>query len=267
MTALTFESFSASPRRSAVRRNLLVAPSVSSLVDRNKQPAAAVVASIKPVRGIRKEQKKTVLVGAVVLTLGAHVALIAALHRPMEITPLVRKAPAMAMEIAPPPPPPPPVIQPKLLPQVAAVKPVARQAPPSVPVVRQVTEDSAPSADTVQVATATAQAPAPVAAAPAPVAEPEPVTEPKGYAGYLNNPAPTYPAAAQKRGLQGRVVLKVHVLASGQPDNISVTKSSGFDILDEAAVKAVTAWVFDPAKRGQKSIDGWVNVPINFKIS
>jgi protein TonB len=93
------------------------------------------------------------------------------------------------------------------------------------------------------------------------------VTEPKGYAGYLNNPAPTYPPAAQLRRLQGRVLLKVHVLASGQPDSVDVAQSSGFDILDAAAVKAVAAWSFDPAKRGSKPIDGWVNVPINFKLS
>ncbi len=93
------------------------------------------------------------------------------------------------------------------------------------------------------------------------------MTEPRGFAGYKNNPAPDYPAQAQDRGMQGQVILKVHVLASGHADNVTVAKSSGFRILDDAAVKAVLAWSFDPAKRGQTPIDGWVKVPLNFKLS
>ena len=83
---------------------------------------------------------------------------------------------------------------------------------------------------------------------------------------YLRNPAPEYPLAAQKRGLEGQVVLKVHVLASGSPDKVTVAKSSGHAILDEAAIKAVLQWAFAPARRGSTPIDGWVQVPLNFKI-
>jgi protein TonB len=121
----------------------------------------------------------------------------------------------------------------------------------------------AATADTVQVARAPVEA---APEAPPPPKVEEPVTEPKGYAGYLRNPAPDYPPAAQKRGLEGKVVLKVHVLASGQPDNVTVAKSSGHQILDDAALKAVTQWAFAPARRGQTPIDGWVQVPLTFKI-
>jgi len=115
---------------------------------------------------------------------------------------------------------------------------------------------------------AQAAPPAPVAAAPAPPPPPpEPVTEPRGYAGYKNNPPPEYPSLAQDRGLQGQVILKVRVLASGKPDSVTVDKSSGHKILDDAAIKAVAAWTFDPARRGQTAIDGWVKVPLNFKLS
>jgi periplasmic protein TonB len=92
------------------------------------------------------------------------------------------------------------------------------------------------------------------------------VTEPRGYAGYLRNPAPDYPLAAQKRGLEGKVTLKVHVLASGQPESVAVATSSGHQILDDAAIKAVQQWAFAPARRGQTPIDGWVHVPLNFRI-
>ena len=58
----------------------------------------------------------------------------------------------------------------------------------------------------------------------------------------------------------------MHVLASGQPDSVTVAKSSGYQILDEAALKAVMQWAFAPARRGQAAIDGWVQVPLSFKI-
>jgi protein TonB len=119
----------------------------------------------------------------------------------------------------------------------------------------------------VQVATAPTPAPAPVVAAPPAPPPPEPVTEARGYVGYRSNPAPEYPSLAQDRGMQGRVLLKVHVLASGKADNVTVEKSTGFKILDDAAIKAVLQWSFDPAKRGQTPIDGWVTVPLNFKLS
>ncbi|RRJ00746.1 energy transducer TonB, partial [Pseudomonas aeruginosa] len=48
---------------------------------------------------------------------------------------------------------------------------------------------------------------------------------------------------------------------------IQVQKSSGREALDQAAVKAVKRWSFVPAKRGDKAEDGWVSVPIDFKLN
>lgn len=258
MSALTFQSLSTVPHRSAapVRRNVTtraVAP--VELSAKNEDRYAAGKAA--------PQRKKLALAIAAVVAVGLHLTVVLLVNRPMEIKPLPRKVPEMALEIAPPPPPP-QVEPPKPVPQAVQPKAAPRPAPANLPVVQNPVPNSEPSADAVQVAQA--QPPAPPAP-PAPPPPPEPVTEPKGFAGYLNNPAPTYPPAAQLRRLQGRVVLKVHVLASGQPDTVDVAQSSGYDILDQAAVKAVTAWAFDPAKRGAKPIDGWVNVPINFKLS
>ncbi|WP_258023555.1 energy transducer TonB, partial [Pseudomonas aeruginosa] len=90
---------------------------------------------------------------------------------------------------------------------------------------------------------------------------------PSANAGYLHNPAPEYPALAMRRGWEGTVLLRVHVLASGSPSEIQVQKSSGREALDQAAVKAVKRWSFVPAKRGDKAEDGWVSVPIDFKLN
>ncbi|WP_232353195.1 energy transducer TonB, partial [Pseudomonas aeruginosa] len=109
--------------------------------------------------------------------------------------------------------------------------------------------------------------PAAPPAPPAPAAAPAPLTPPSANAGYLHNPAPEYPALAMRRGWEGTVLLRVHVLASGSPSEIQVQKSSGREALDQAAVKAVKRWSFVPAKRGDKAEDGWVSVPIDFKLN
>ncbi|WP_396333660.1 energy transducer TonB [Burkholderia anthina] len=116
------------------------------------------------------------------------------------------------------------------------------------------------SADTVPAASASAPAvqPAPPAA--------EPVTAPRFAAAYLHNPAPDYPDVAQRRGWEGTTFLNVHVLANGRPDRVVLAASSGHDAFDDAAVGAVTDWRFVPAKRGAQAIDGWVRVPVVFKL-
>jgi protein TonB len=260
MTTLSFESIKYSPRKAAVRRT--VHP-VARPVVAEPQPVSAAVRQLRTV-GTRNKAGLAALVG---LTALAHVGAIVALHRPATTLPLQPKVQPLAIEIAPPPPPPPPPPEPPK-PQPRIVKAAPVKAAPPLPVVSpQAVDNGLPTADTVQVATAPAPAPAPVVAAPPAPLPPEPVTEPRGFVGYRSNPAPDYPALAQDRGMQGRVILKVHVLASGKADNVTVDKSTGFKILDDAAIKAVLQWTFDPARRGQTPIDGWVTVPLNFKLS
>ena len=102
---------------------------------------------------------------------------------------------------------------------------------------------------------------------PAPPKVEEPITEPNGFAGYLNNPPPAYPKAAQRLGMQGRVLLRVHVLASGQVAAVEIRQSSGKSLLDEAALSAVRNWTFAPAKRGSTPAEAWTQVPIDFKLA
>ncbi len=93
-----------------------------------------------------------------------------------------------------------------------------------------------------------------------------PVTEAKGYAGYLSNPAPEYPEQALERGWEGSVILRVKVLANGSPDTVSVKQSSGKKLLDSAAVRTVKQWKFSPALKGKTPVEGWVDVPIHYQL-
>jgi periplasmic protein TonB len=275
MTTMTFElgfgGNSSSPRRAAARRNYL--QTSRAVPAKNPSVAIATIRDGNDNVGLRRNLELMAVVGCAI---AIHTAIIVAINQPASIEPIAKApTPPLTIEMAPiQQPEPPPVIQPKPWPQVAkALPPIRKAAPPkpvvapqpgaSTPIVSNETpvEVEEPTPEAVQIAATPTPSPAPIAA---PV---EQVTEPRGYAGYRSNPAPSYPSAAQKRGLQGQVVLKVHVLASGQPDNIDVAKSSGHPVLDEAAVKAVATWVFDPAKRGQTPVDGWVRVPLIFKLN
>lgn len=155
--------------------------------------------------------------------------------------------------VQPPPPPPPKVVainkppKPKVQP-----KPAPKLVEPPPVVTQTVVQADAPV----------------VSAPPAPPAPPveEKVTEPRAGAGYLNNPAPVYPEVAMDRGWEGKVLMKVHVLAAGKPETVTVVKSSGKDVLDEEAVRTVKQWSFVPAMRGKTPVDGWVTVPISFNL-
>ncbi|MNR61693.1 Gram-negative bacterial tonB protein [compost metagenome] len=62
------------------------------------------------------------------------------------------------------------------------------------------------------------------------------------------------------------MVLRVKVLASGKPGDIRIQQSSGRQQLDDAALAAVKRWSFVPARQGDVAQEGWVSVPIDFKI-
>jgi periplasmic protein TonB len=186
--------------------------------------------------------------------------------------PVVQKTAPIVIEMTRPPPPPPPVAQPpKPLPQITRPQPapIHHAAPPPRPATAPAPAPAAQPALSPAPSPATA-APVVADAAPtAPVPPPVPVervTEAHGSAGYRHNPPPVYPDAAQEHNWQGRVLLRVHVLTDGHADDVKVAQSSGYQVLDDAAVRTVTHWLFAPATRGDAPVDGWANVPINFKL-
>lgn len=73
---------------------------------------------------------------------------------------------------------------------------------------------------------------------------------------------PTYPAASQRAGEQGTVVLNIVIGPDGKPLEVMVAKSSGFAALDEAALKAARQWRFATNVQGLAR----VSVPITFRL-
>jgi periplasmic protein TonB len=83
---------------------------------------------------------------------------------------------------------------------------------------------------------------------------------------YGQNPRPSYPYEARRRGLEGTVLLLVEILESGRPERITIKQSSGHSVLDEAARGAVGRWSFIPAQREGKPVRSVAEVPIVFSL-
>ena len=103
---------------------------------------------------------------------------------------------------------------------------------------------------------------APVAAAP----EPAPLVPARFDAAYLRNPAPPYPSISRRLGEQGTTQMRVCLDVQGSPQSVDVSRSSGFERLDSAAVQAVRKWKFEPSRRGTVPVEDCVFVPVNFRL-
>lgn len=175
--------------------------------------------------------------------------------------PVVEPQPVVEPEPEPEPLPPPEVKKPAPIKVKPKPKPIKKVKPVVKPVEKPVQPPKAKSV-------------APVAAPiqqtkPVPVnaqATPAPVEAPKFTADYLSNPSPVYPRRSRLLEEEGIVKFKVHVSAQGKALSLQMVKSSGFPRLDDAAFDVVKDWRFVPAKRGNQSIDGWVIVPVSFKL-
>lgn len=105
--------------------------------------------------------------------------------------------------------------------------------------------------------------PAQVAQAAPPAAK---VELPSSDAQYLQNPKPAYPALSRRMNEHGKVVIRVLIGVEGQAQKAEIFQSSGFDRLDQAALKTVLGWRYVPGKRAGIPEAMWFNVPINFVL-
>ena len=73
-----------------------------------------------------------------------------------------------------------------------------------------------------------------------------------------------YPLDLWDQGIEGSSVLKVRVTDLGDVDRVVVMESSGFASFDSSAVRGARTLRFSPARRGDKRIEVWANVPVHF---
>ncbi len=145
---------------------------------------------------------------------------------------------------------------------------------PSTPNTPAVTAPSLAPALATRNAEAFASAPATNANA-APTATPAQSGQSKGAPAFslpsseahgLNNPKPAYPRLSRRLNEQGQVVIRVFVAADGSPQQGEIKTSSGFDRLDQEALRTVMHWRFVPGQRFGTPEAMWFNVPVNFVL-
>jgi protein TonB len=80
-------------------------------------------------------------------------------------------------------------------------------------------------------------------------------------------PMPQYPELARKAGIEGNAVVKALVDIDGSIASVSILKSSGNQMLDQAALVAAKNAKFTPAKQRDKHVRVYVSIPIRFTLT
>jgi protein TonB len=91
------------------------------------------------------------------------------------------------------------------------------------------------------------------------------IAEQPAYA--LDNPRIDYPFLANIRGVEGRVTVRVEVLANGRPGKMWLKQSSGSGILDQDAQVQLMRWRFVPARKFGQPVAAWIDVPVLYRLS
>jgi protein TonB len=72
---------------------------------------------------------------------------------------------------------------------------------------------------------------------------------------------------AREKGYEGTVYLRVFVRVDGRVGQLAVDRTSGYEILDRAAVDSVKGWAFFPAKKSGRLVESWVLLPVKFALN
>ncbi len=158
--------------------------------------------------------------------------------------------------------------------KVAVPAPAHRRSRETLPA-REVALDGPPGID----GPAATAVPGPPAAVPAPVPAVEPsrgASVSRSGAGILvpaeprtrDNPKPEYPLPSKRRREEGVALLSVVIEPDGSVARVSLKRTSGHPLLDEAALDVVRhRWTFEPARVGGVPIESTRDQPIRFSLS
>ena len=109
---------------------------------------------------------------------------------------------------------------------------------------------------------ARAQTPPPLLARPPETHEVSVVlSDEQRHKSVLASPKPEYPVEALRRHLTGRGVFQLTLSGTGEVASVDVLTSTGYSILDRAAIKALKLWKFRPHEFVR------VKMPITFTMT
>ena len=74
-----------------------------------------------------------------------------------------------------------------------------------------------------------------------------------------------YPVELWRDGVEGEVVLRIHITAAGTVDSVELEDSSGNDELDQIALRGARELRYHPAEEGDRPVDVWAMLPVRFQ--
>ena len=74
-----------------------------------------------------------------------------------------------------------------------------------------------------------------------------------------------FPARLWRAGVEGEVVLRVHITATGAVDSVMLDTSSGHEELDAIALRGARDLHYHPALRGEEPVPVWAVLPVRFE--
>lgn len=78
---------------------------------------------------------------------------------------------------------------------------------------------------------------------------------------------PAYPRRARDLGQEGTAMIRVKLDLAGNPAEVSLLESSGYALLDHAAMKAAQDWQFEPERRDGRPVAAFVHIPVRFALN
>jgi TonB family protein len=91
-------------------------------------------------------------------------------------------------------------------------------------------------------------------------------TDAKQPPSFVGNAPPHYPDTARRQGWEGEVLLRLFIAADGAVQRVEIARSSGYEVLDGAAVTAVRRWRGSPAMQSGRPIETVELLPVRFKL-
>ncbi|MEF1306628.1 energy transducer TonB, partial [Vibrio owensii] len=84
---------------------------------------------------------------------------------------------------------------------------------------------------------------------------------------FVSQPVqPRYPRSARKRGIEGVALYEVWLDENGNQVKQVLIESSGAEMLDVSALRAIKQWQFSPHISGGQKVAHRVQIPVRFKL-
>jgi protein TonB len=84
---------------------------------------------------------------------------------------------------------------------------------------------------------------------------------------FVSQPVqPRYPRSAQRRGIEGVAVYEIWLDEDGNQIKQILLESSGAEMLDISALRAIKQWQFSPHISGGQPVAHRVQIPVRFKL-